>query len=339
MELFDELAQIPAVLMDVARYYATEEGRGRLALPVPTRPLLVGMGASYQAAWIGALMLRRAGIPAQYEEATDVLNYQPHLSDHYAPLIYLSQSGSSGEIQPILERYPHKDQRIAVTNQPDSLLGQQAGTVLPILAGEEAYIAGKTYLNSLAVLWLVAQSWSGHALSGATESLRQIAARADELLRRREEAVGRLQRIFDACQSVAFLGHGPHAATARQAAMNLSEWPKLAVHYYGVGAYRHGFIEAVDASAGMIFFTPPGPTRASTLALAQEVQRYGAQVLRIENGQVLALDEPTGAAAPPDEMLSPLLDMLPIYWFAEAAARRRLPQPGFRYITKVVSNL
>lgn len=337
-ELITELLQIPTALRDLIELYQKGEGRERLNLPAPERPVLVGMGASYHAAWIGSLMLRRASILSLHEEASEVLQYQRALPVQAAPLIYISQSGSSGEVQPIIDLCGSPERLIAITNDPASLLGQSAGRVLPMAAGTETLIAGKTYANTLALLWLLAKQWAGADMADAFDQLRRLADRAGLIQARREQIVERLEPLFEKAARVVILGHGPHTASARHAAMTLSEWPKIACLSSGIGAYRHGFIESAEKDTAVILFTSPGPTRASAMALGEELRSYGVTVLRIENGAVLGLDEP-GVESPVDEYLSPVLDVLPVQLYAESAARKRFEKPGFRYISKVVTKL
>jgi fructoselysine-6-P-deglycase FrlB-like protein len=284
-------------------------------------------------------MLRRFGIASQHEEASDVLHYPSCLPRDTTPVIYISQSGDSAEVQPLVDQLTDSTQLIAITNNPSSLLSRKSGLLLPMVAGEEMLIASKTYVNTLALLWLVAQRWSAAPMDNAFDALRCLGERADAMRRAPELAVEKLDALFSASKRVVFLGHGPHAASARQAAMTLSEWPKLPCYAFGVGAYRHGFIETADPSTGVILFTPPGRSRASALALAHDLASYGARVLCIENGQVLNLNEEPASQPPVDEFLSPILDILPVQWYAEAAARLHLPTLGFRYLSKVVSKL
>lgn len=336
--LITELLQIPSALLDLVNLYQKGEGREKLRLPVPERPLLVGMGASYHAAWIGSLLLRRAGIASIHEEASEVIQFQRALPRQCAPLIYISQSGSSGEVEPLLDLFGRPEQIIGITNDLASPLARKAGHVLPMAAGNETLIAGKTYANTLALLWLAAGQWAGADLDTSLEALRKLAGRIASIQERRARVVERLEPVFEQAWRVVILGNGPHAASARQAAMTLSEWPKIACLSFGIGAYRHGFIESADKETAVILFTPLGPGRASALALGEELRGYGVTVLRIENGEVLALDDPE-VADPVDEFLSPILDALPVQLFAEHAACKRLETPGFRYISKVVTKL
>lgn len=338
MELIGELEQIPAALKDLVSFYAGP-GKQDLQLPVPQQVLLTGMGASFHASAIGAFMFQHAGIASCALDASDILFSSSYNLQPFQSIIYISQSGSSGEIKPFIEKCPDPRRLIGITNSAASLLAHKAGQVLPMVAGDEAWIASKTYVNSLAILWLLAKSWSRQDPAEGLESLLLVADHIARLQQNIVDALAYLEEAFATAHRVVFLGHGPHAVTARQASMTLSEWPKLTSQSYSLGAFRHGFIETVDAHTAVFIVAPPGPTQPSALALAEELTGYGAPVTLIENGVLHAPGQPARPAPCPHELLSPILDIIPIQLFAEASARKRLDQPGFRYISKVVSRL
>jgi fructoselysine-6-P-deglycase FrlB-like protein len=143
---------------------------------------------------------------------------------------------------------------------------------------------------------------------------------------------------FDIRQPLLFTGHGPHAATARQAAMMMSEWSKLPALNAGIGAFRHGFIETIRPGYGVVVFTSPGLTQPSACKLASELSSYGANVLRIENGRVLKADA-AGEESKIDEFLTPILDIIPVQIYTESLAIALGLAPGFNYISKVVRSL
>ena len=66
--------------------------------------------------------------------------------------------------------------------------------------------------------------------------------------------------------------------------MMCNEWAKFPAASASIGAYRHGFIESADADVGYVIFAPSGKTQASALALARELESYGASVLLVANG-------------------------------------------------------
>jgi glucosamine--fructose-6-phosphate aminotransferase (isomerizing) len=313
------------------------------------------MGASFHAAWIGALYLSSLGTAAAAVEAIDLLYYDkatrkagplmPGVSPsaHRRSLIYISQSGNSGEVAPLLAILEGKVELVAVTNQVESPLARQAQHVLPMCAGEETLIASKTYLNAIAAVWMLARAWVGMADSAALDELLHLADVVQEALDRSQAEAARLLEELDANRPLLFLGHGPHAATARQAAMTLSEWAKRSAFDHGIGAFRHGFIESVTPGIGVLIFNPPesapGKSHASALRLAEELHNLGARVLLSENGRLRSLSEKPAPAGQIDEFLSPALDIVLIQAYAEALRQQSDIPPAFRHISKVVTRL
>ncbi len=340
VDLFSELNQQPQSFSELVEAYAG----GKPLADLPGDParggiLLTGMGASYHAAWIGAVHLNNLGVPALAIEATDLLNYASALPRRGGLLVYISQSGTSGEVLPLLERLEPHTCLAAVTNNPESDLARRANVLLPMMAGEEMLIASKTYINTLAILWLLARRLGGGSGEKDIAMLRQAAAGVSRTVEGAMRAAGRLLETLKSQAALTFLGHGPHAATARQAAMEMSEWAKLRTMSAGIGAFRHGFIEAVGPGQGVVVFAPPGRTAESALALARELEAYGVCTLLVENGRLRSLGEELEQPLEVDEFLSPVLDILPIQYYAEVLRRELGFEPGFRYISKVVRRL
>src|SRR5258706_282108 len=112
---FDELAGQPEALRRLITAYASPEGRARLAA------LLGEAGPLGQAQHIG----------------------------------YISQSGASAEVAPVLDGLSPAARVTALTNDAGSPLARRAQAVLPLLAGDEQTVATKTFANSVAALWLL----------------------------------------------------------------------------------------------------------------------------------------------------------------------------------------
>ncbi|MBI4927935.1 MAG: SIS domain-containing protein [Anaerolineae bacterium] len=337
--LFKELAEQPQALRELANHYRREPG----LLDLPTAQVgcpwvFTGMGASYHAAWIGALAFGSFGLPVQAIETVDLIHYS-RLPEVGGWIVYVSQSGSSGEVNPFFQHLPAGNKLAALTNTLDSDLAKQARWVLPMCAGEETLIASKTFVNSLGVLWMLARKVAGVWNNQETGQLEQVADHAEQILAASAAIRERFLAFYDPASPLLFLGHGPHAATARQAAMGMSEWAKIPALYAGMGAFRHGFIESVRPGLRVVMISPPGKTRASALTLARELSDYGARVLLIENGQLHDVDEEPFEGPLMDEFLSPLLDILPIQIAMDGLAVAAGIEPGFRFISKVVRQL
>jgi glucosamine--fructose-6-phosphate aminotransferase (isomerizing) len=334
-----EIMDQPAALQRLIDASTGAAGRERWsALPeAGAAPLLVGMGASYHSALLGAHFLAQRGVAATAHEAAELLYGADPALELATALVYISQSGASGEIAPILERPPAGTPVIALTNDADSPLAQRADFVLPLLAGDEQTVATKTYLNTLALLWLLAARWSGardaeSALSAARERVAALLAEAETTARRWVAQLG-------PAKTLVFLGAGAQAVTARQCAMMVMEWVKVPALSATLGAFRHGPLEIAEAGLGAVLFAAPGPAYASTLRLAEELDGHGVTVLLVEHGQTRALGEPPTNGALLDAALAPLLDVVPVQLFVEALARERGLPGTFRRIGKIVTHV
>jgi glucosamine--fructose-6-phosphate aminotransferase (isomerizing) len=340
MALFGELQQQPEYLRRLVDFYQSNANLLDLRRRFPGRQLVfTGMGASVHTAWISSYYLSHLGMPCTAVDATDLLNYGMGMPGPDSVLVYISQSGSSGEVPALLDRLGPDVPVVAITNHTDSTLATRADVTLPMVAGKEGLVASRTYINTLAILWWVARSMVGKLDDAEFDTVLDIAERIAVQLENAEAIRVRLLDTFEQCQPLLFLGHGPHGVTARQAAMILSEWSKLAALHFNIGAFRHGYIEIVEPGCGVVVFAPPGQGVESARALAGDLQGYGAKVLLVENGRLRGVDEPIVPGVPLDEFLSPIVDIVPFQIYTDALAPRRGFGKGFRYINKVVTQL
>lgn len=328
----DDILRQPAALRALAAFYATDGAALLQNLPSGA-PTLTGMGASYHAALATLPHFRSKGIVAQAIESIDLVYYGATSGDN--PLIFVSQSGESGEVAPVANALAPGAALLGLTNTVDSQLGRAASRVFPLFASSISGVALSSYLNSLAVLWLFVRSWGG-AVSD-TNALGIVADRIEQQLESADAIADDWLERLGSAQTIFFVGHGPQAATARQAALLLAERARVAAYGSGIGAFRHGPIEIVGPGAAVVVFSAPGNTQQSALALAEELPSYGAQTLIVEQGQLRGSAAATAEAL--DVFLSPLLDIIPVQLFADRLARARGIAPGFRYITTVVSQL
>lgn len=251
-------------------------------------------------------------------------------------VVVISQSGMSAEVLPLLARIPARAEVIAVTNGTANPLALNAGTCLDIHAGSETTVATKTYLNTMACLWLLVAAWAGRPPAEALDEVAAVADAAQLLLDDAEAIADSWIAALGACDKLVYVGHGPHVPTARQGAMMMGEWLKRLAVGSGLGAFRHGLIEITDAHTGVVVLGAGGVTGASTALLTRDLESYGAVVLNVVEGRL------AHAAQPPrrfTELLSPILDIMPIQIFVEATARRLMIEPAFRHISKVISSI
>jgi fructoselysine-6-P-deglycase FrlB-like protein len=182
---FNELAGQPQALRRLVVAYGSQDGRSRLAAVPATPPaLLLGMGASYHAALVGVRHLRQRGLHTLAYEATEAILGEAGRLSQASHVVYISQSGASAEVVPVLERLSAAAHVTALTNDEESPLAKRAQTVLPLMAGDEQTGATKTFANSLAVLWLLGQHWTQGISPADFVSLENVADHRAALVER-----------------------------------------------------------------------------------------------------------------------------------------------------------
>jgi glutamine---fructose-6-phosphate transaminase (isomerizing) len=335
---YTEIQQQPAALRQVISHYHVNDSI-LAGLHTPKRVLLIGMGASFHAALWASYLLQGRGIWAIAVEASDLLYFSGRLVHDVDRIIFISQSGASAEVLPVTDLLPESTELIGITNDLDSPLAQQAHIILPLVAGTETTVATKTYLNSLACLWLLCQQWYHGRQDEDYQSLLQVADATEGLLARSDDISTHWIEQLSPANPLYFLGHGPHITTARQAAMMLGEWAKHAAIGTSVGAFRHGLIEVVAPGTRVVLLGVGGMTDESIESLADDLRSYGATVIPVVEGRTVETTEEQVSAREFEELLSPLLDVIPTQLFAESMARHLGVVPGFRHIHKVVQQL
>jgi glucosamine--fructose-6-phosphate aminotransferase (isomerizing) len=333
-----EITGQPAALRDLVARYRGADMRAALGLvPPPRRVVFTGMGASFHAGLWASFLLQSCGIWAIAVEASELLHFSAMLLDGCDCIVVISQSGASAEVVPLLDRIPPGVPVVAVTNGDGGALARRGDVVLPIVAGSEATVATKTYLNTMAALWLLARAWGrGHQpadlamIEGVADAVDGLIANGERQADAWTEALMHRDRVF-------FVGHGPHVATARQGAMMMGEWLKGPAVACGIGAFRHGLIEIADERCGVVVLGAGGATAGSVERLADELRSYGSAVLSVVEGWLAASDE--RAERRMDELLSPFLDVVPMQLYIESLARRLEIAPRFRRISKVITHI
>lgn len=332
-----EIADQPRALNELMRCYASPEGRGLLdRIPQGGRVLFTGMGASFHAAMIGADLCRAEGVDGSCAPASEVIGWPIENVNLYDRVIYLSQSGASGEVLPLLEKADHS-RLIAITNNPDSPLGKSAALTLPLCAGEENWIASKTYLNSLALLRLV----TGCLLCEPTDldpildEIKKARQRSQVILEARVSLSQRWLSLIGAGGRLVNLGSGLQAISARQSALMLAEWAKQSSLACSIDEFRHGLIESIDQDAIVLVFQSSCRQTAFDDARIDQLHETGARVIRVRDGLPLAWGEPVKPATGIEYSLSPLLDATAAQTLCLSLAARN-DQTGFRFIQKIV---
>jgi len=255
----------------------------------------IGMGASN----IATQAFPYVGINILPEKAAEYYNY---LVKYKKPAngVLISQSGQSSETLWCADYFRSF---VAIVNNPDSDLGRHKNCKQKIFlhSGDEQFLATKTYINTLLVLYL----GFGFDPVSAVESLKKDLLYFEEKGIKMGETI-RKQLRWKRKLSVYVLGNGPNIATANIASLVLSSVTKMPVLSMSASHYNHGFIETAR-KALVIAINHEGQENKRTKQLLETVENAGGKTCELDNPMV-------------DSLYSPLTFPIPFYFAAEYLA-------------------
>ncbi|OHA66844.1 MAG: hypothetical protein A3C04_03385 [Candidatus Wildermuthbacteria bacterium RIFCSPHIGHO2_02_FULL_45_25] len=285
----EEILQIP----DKAK--ECYEANKTIRLPRGT-PYL-GMGASFHAV-LTAWYCRADIQPFLASE------YSPYFSREPLPLgVFVSQSGETSEV---LWNRKHFQEIVAITNHADSPLASShhIKQVIELYAGQEGFTATKTFMNTLAVLYL----GLGMDPRKAIEQLAEIARSFPPIAKEEAERVASYMQGKQ-IKGLFVLGTGPNIGVALQGALALAESTAFAWQGMSLAQYDHGYKEtARDSTVLMLTGAYPNQQRIAQIQKTLE-NKSNACVFMFQEQKL-------------PELLSPFTHTLRLYLFMEALQKQ-----------------
>jgi glucosamine--fructose-6-phosphate aminotransferase (isomerizing) len=330
-EFLREIRDQPAALRRVRDFYTgpgaellRELGRLRDRRS-PSQVIISGMGSSLFAAYPALKLLSERGLSANVMETSELLHYHINGVPPSALVMLVSQSGETIEMERLLQRLPGRERIISITNMPGSTLGRAGAVTLPMHAGPQlTEVSARSYHNTVATLLLAAD-----ALTGSSEVLSRLAPAADAMatfLGGTDGLGERLDEFVGTPSSTSVLARGPSLSTAYQGAFNLKEVARFFAEPMSAAQYRHGPIEVAAPGHLAMVMAPLGPTFTLLRKLTEELLGFGTRVMFVTDTQESLRHDGDGLCAVRhphlDEMLAPLINLIPLQLFANARAGR-----------------
>ncbi|RCG30794.1 SIS domain-containing protein [Sphaerisporangium album] len=200
------------------------------------RVVFLGMGSSRYAAGVAALRLRAAGVDAVAEYASAGLGYPP---SEETLVVAISATGGSRETLDALSRYQDKSPTMVLTNTPGSPVTEGAGTVVPMLAGEErGGVSCRTFQHTLGLLLALEARLTG-AGTGVPGLLRRAADATADLLDRRGTWLADALALLDGPHGVYTIAPAERLSSAEQSALMVREGPRRPADACETGDWAH----------------------------------------------------------------------------------------------------
>ena len=127
-----------------------------------------------------------------------------------------------------------------------------------------------------------------------------------------------------------FVGGGPNTATAYEAALKMNEANHTTALGFNCEQFLHGPWAALNPEDAVFVVAPPGPSHRRCLDVARVAREVGAAVValvREDDREIAPLASETIAIPPIDELLSPILTVVPLQLFTYHTALARGTNP------------
>jgi glucosamine--fructose-6-phosphate aminotransferase (isomerizing) len=238
--------------------------------------------------------------------------YKKHPNLDGALILAISQSGMSPDILSVLKEGKHQGRpTLAVTNNPESPLGELADDVISLHAGlEKAVAATKTYTASLVAMALLSMSLAHDDSMLAT--LKNLPDWTDQTIQKALSKTDQMERFHDLIHGVV-IGRGFNYCTAFEIALKIKELTGITTVPYSSADFLHGPVASVHEGYPALVIAHHGKVFQDTKQVIERVNSLGANTLLISDDQDLCNQEgfsiqtPTGIP----EWVSPVVNVIP----------------------------
>jgi glucosamine--fructose-6-phosphate aminotransferase (isomerizing) len=326
--MHDAIYAQPGALRLVARGQSDAIEAAALRLRGLDHVLLTGVGTSWHAALVGELLFARyggLGLKARAFHAFELASYWSESPGRIGAVV-LSHGGTRRYSREALARVKAGGGSGVVITGKGPEAPAEADWTLRTVDQESSGAHTVSYTAALAILAKLACAAGGaaeiaHAIDGIPDLLALLLGQESW-----EELAGR----YGDRRSYWFIGGGPNTATAWEAALKMSEASHARAAGFNCEQFLHGAWAALEREDVVFLIAPPGPSRERCLEAARVAQQIGAPVValvREDDREIAALVADTIALPEIDELLSPILTIVPLQLFVYHSAVHRGVNP------------
>ena len=303
---------------------------------------IAACGTSWHAALAGKYMIERlARVPVDVDYASEY-RYRNPIPDRNALGLLITQSGETADTLAAQREMKHLGSKtVAICNVVGAMVAREAHGSIYTHAGPEIGVAStKAFTAQLTALFLLALKLG--KLRGRIdaeqsvqwiEELSRVPAKIEEVLKTRSAQCEQLAASFANARDFLYLGRGIHFPIALEGALKLKEISYIHAEGYPAGEMKHGPNALIDETLPVVVLATCDEGDAAsklryekTLSNIQEVTARSGRVIAVAtegDTTITGLVEHVIYTPPVFEMLSPLIEIVPLQLLAYYIAVRR----------------
>jgi len=339
--MLKEIHEQPTALADTLSERVDAEGlvtlQGLGLAPPAVRDLaqvvIVACGTSYHAGLVGKYAIERwARLPVEIEVASE-FRYRDPVIGPGTLCVAITQSGETADTLAAMRVARQAGAHVvALTNIVGSQATREADGVLFTRAGLEIGVAAtKTFAAQVLAILLLALYLGqerGHLPAEEarrlTEELRRLPALLSDYLEKGTTAIESVAGRYAERAFFLYLGRNVGLPVALEGALKLKEISYIPTEAYPAGEMKHGPIALLDEGSPVVVVATEGRTYDKLVSNIQEVRARGARVIAVAsegNAEIGEMADEVFFVPRTDEMLSPLLAVVPLQLFAYYVAK------------------
>ncbi len=319
---------------------------------------IVASGTSRHAGMTGQFMMQElAGVPVDVDYASE-FEYRNPMIGRGELSIFITQSGETADTTASQREARQKGARtVAISNVEGSTIAREADGFIYTDAGPEISIAStKAFTAQMACLFLFAL-YLGEVKEKVSKALAQryigellALPRKTEMILAASDQVEKLAELYYRVDDFMFLGRAIHYPIAMDGALKLKEVSYIHAEGYPTGEAKHGPNALIDFRLPLVMIATCDRNDKDTgSALRYEKNVSNMEGFKKQGATVIALATEADTTVPQladhtifipqaPELLSPILEIVPLQLFAYyVAAKRGLDVDHPRNLVKAVT--
>lgn len=283
---------------------------------------IVACGSASFAGQIGKYYIEKyANIKTDVYYASEY-RYQKNFFTKDTLVILISQSGETADTLAALKLAKENDiNTLAIVNRRDSSIAREADSVIYTEAGIEVAVATtKAYLAQVLILLLLAFK-DNNKETKLLEDLKLLPNLITKYIN--EYDYSNIANILKDKEHIFYLGRGIDYYLSMEGSLKLKEISYIHSEAFQAGELKHGSISLIDKDFGVVSVVTDKTISDKTISNLKEVSARGAKIITITNIKDNNFADYTILVEDYDEILNPLLVIVPMQMLAYNVAKLR----------------
>lgn len=283
---------------------------------------IVACGSASFAGQIGKYYIEKyANIKTDVYYASEY-RYQKNFFTKDTLVILISQSGETADTLAALKLAKENSiNTLAIVNRRDSSIAREADSVIYTEAGIEVAVATtKAYLAQVLILLLLAFK-DNNKETKLLEDLKLLPNLITKYIN--EYDYSNIASILKDKEHIFYLGRGIDYYLSMEGSLKLKEISYIHSEAFQAGELKHGSISLIDKDFGVVSVVTDKTISDKTISNLKEVSARGAKIITITNIKDNNFADYTILVEDYDEILNPLLVIVPMQMLAYNVAKLR----------------